>query len=686
MITIAGPLKRLGKSARVLRAFFIPERGALQPRPFTVVALLGLALGLLVSSLSPVQRLDWALYDSFVVISTRHATPAPSVVVVAIDDPSFAEIGLQWPWPRSLHATLLRELHAAGARAVAFDIIFDTPSSDPAEDADFAQAVRESGNVVLATDWQETVDQGYAVTQWINPVPELGEAARGTGVARLPLDPDGRVRRAPADFQGEPSLALAAARLLPGFAAPKDPEAVRLLRWNGDSRFGITTKSYYQVLERLLPAETFRDKIVVVGLSLPAAPVLRTADVFLTPYPKPFPGVEIQATALDTLLRSRAIRDPFVTWRATALLGIAVAVVLGFLFYRAGAFSGFALTVGVGLLLVAGSFFSYSFLQTRIPVFPPLLVSVIVFVVSYLYRFILGIMERRMILGAFKHYLAPAIVDSIMKDPGQLRLGGAAYDVSVIFTDLAGFSTISERLSPEALHDLLTRYFREMMDILLTENATLDKFIGDAIMVYFGCPVADATHPLQACRSALRMQGRLRELNEDWKRLGYPPLSMRIGINSGPVVAGNMGTESIFNYTILGDNVNLASRLEGVNKEYGTATIISEDTYRKVAEGVYARELDRIRVKGKTAPVAIYELAALSGELAPGAEEVFCAYADGLRSYRERRWSEAKDAFAAILAREPADGPAATMKARADEYGRNPPPDDWDGVYTMLHK
>jgi adenylate cyclase len=256
----------------------------------------------------------------------------------------------------------------------------------------------------------------------------------------------------------------------------------------------------------------------------------------------------------------------------------------------------------------------------------------------------------------------------------------------VIFTDLAGFSTISERLSPEKLHDLLTRYFREMMDILLTENATLDKFIGDAIMVYFGCPVADVTHPLRACRSALRMQDRLRELNADWKPLGYPPLSMRIGINTGSVVAGNMGTESIFNYTILGDNVNLASRLEGVNKEYGTATIISEDTYRKVADRVSARELDRVRVKGKSAPVAIYQLAALAGELAPSAAGLFSTYADGLRSYRERRWSEAEEAFTAILARDPDDGPSAIMKMRSDEYGRNPPPDDWDGVYTMLHK
>ncbi len=679
---------RLDTAARGVKGFFVPQRGALQPKPFAIMAALGVALGVLVSSLGSVQRLDWALYDRFVRLSTRQAAPAPSIVVVAIDDPSFQEIGLAWPWPRSLHAALVQALSEAGARTIAFDIIFDVPSSASENDAAFADAIRSAGNVVLASDWQETVDQEYSVTQWIEPIAELGGAARATGVARLPLDPDGKVRRAPMVFHGRPSLALAVAELQPGFRPPPDPSAPRLIHYNGATRFGVRTVSYYQALDykKMLPEDSLKDTVVLVGLSLAAAPVLTRSDVFLTPYLYPVPGVEIQAGMLDSLLRSRFIRDPFSTFTATALLSLALALLLALLYYRAGAFSGFALTLGLGLLLVIVGYLFHASLQTRLPVFPPLLTAAAVFAVSYLYRFLLGIAERRLILGAFKHYLAPAIVDRILKDPAQLRLGGAAYDVSVIFTDLAGFSTISEKLSPEKLHDLLTMYFREMMDILLVENATLDKFIGDAIMVYFGCPVADPSHPLQACRSALRMQQRLGELNTEWTTLGYPPLHMRIGINTGPVVAGNMGTESIFNYTILGDNVNLASRLEGVNKEYGTATIIGEDTWRQVADTVSARELDCIRVKGKSAPVAIYELAALAGELPARSVGTFSAYASGLRSYRERRWAEARDAFGEILQSEPGDGPSATMKARAEEYGRNPPPDDWDGVYTMLHK
>ncbi len=682
------PLRSVARAAGALRRFLVPERGKVEPAPYAIIAAIGLALGFALSSLSFVQRLEWALYDRFVVLSTSRSSPAPSIVIVALDEPSFQELDLAWPWPRAIHAALVRALKEAGARTIAFDIVFDAPGAVPEYDEDFAEAIAEAGNVVLASDWDETVDQGYTVTQWIDPAEVLAAGAAGAGVARLPLDPDGKMRRLPLLFAGRPSFALAIAELQPGFSRPPDAAASRLIRFNGVSRFGIRTVSYYQALDyaNLLPAGTFDDAIVLVGLSLAAAPVLTKSDAFSTPYPGTFPGVELHANALDSLLRSRFVRDPFSDLLPTALLGVALGAVLALLFYRAGAFTGLAVILGLGSLLVVGGYLSYTLLGTKLPVLAPFTAGVSVFVVSYLYRFLLGIAERRMILGAFKHYLAPAIVESILKDPTQLRLGGATYDVSVIFTDLAGFSTISEKLSPERLHDLLTMYFREMMDILLQENATLDKFIGDAIMVYFGCPVADPTHPLRACRAALAMQRRLAELNPGWAAQGYPALHMRVGMNSGPVVAGNMGTESIFNYTILGDNVNLASRLEGVNKEYGTGILLGQDTWRQVGGRVCGRELDWIRVKGKTAPVGIYELAALEGELPDRTASLYSAYAGGLHSYRQRRWEEASRIFAEILREDPGDGPSLTMKSRAEEYGRNPPPDDWDGVYTMLHK
>ena len=384
--------------------------------------------------------------------------------------------------------------------------------------------------------------------------------------------------------------------------------------------------------------------------------------------------------------RTRFIGEPFPTPLAVSLLGLVFALALAPLFYRQGAFFGLAITLGIILTLVFTGYLFYVAFQLKIPVVSPAVMIGTMFLLLYLYRFLLGVVERRMILGAFKHYLAPAIVDKILKDPSQLRLGGAVYHVTVIFTDLAGFSTISEKLSAERLHDLLTEYFREMMDILLEEHATLDKFIGDAIMVYFGCPVEENDHPLQACRSAIRMQRRVDVLNQLWRQKGLPPLHMRVGINTGPVVPATWERRA-FSITLSSETVSIsASRLEGVNKEYGTSTIISEDTYRLAAPFITARELDCIRVKGKTDPVAIYELASLAGESAVEKQCVFNMYAEGLALYRKRDWARAIGKFQTLLDRKLADVPARTMLERSVSYLENPPPDNWDGVYTMLHK
>jgi adenylate cyclase len=302
------------------------------------------------------------------------------------------------------------------------------------------------------------------------------------------------------------------------------------------------------------------------------------------------------------------------------------------------------------------------------------------------YRFTLTSSERRLIRRAFKHYVAPAIVDQMLADPSKLKLGGEEYEVTVLFSDLEGFTTLSEHLGPEALRLHLTGYFRDMIDRLLAERATLDKLIGDAIMVYFGCPVPDPAHPLQACRGALAMQRRMVELNAEWAARGLPQLRTRIGINTGRAVAGNMGTDTIFNYTIIGDCVNLASRLEGVNKEYGTLTIVGEDTWARVDGEFEGRELDWIRVKGKLKPVAIYELAGSRGELEGRRRDVFAHYAEGLAAYRDSRWGEARGAFGAALAIDPADGPSRTMAARCEQYALSPADRVWDGVHVMTSK
>ena len=669
-----------------LRRFFLPEQGLVRRAPFAAVAAAALAAGLALASSSLAQRVEWSVYDRFATIATLRPEPPDDIVAVAIDEPSFSEMRMQWPWPRSVHGRLIDALVKAGARTIVLDLLFDEPSTSD-EDRALAEAMRRAGNVVIASDRAVTSDRGYRIDQWVEPLPELADAAAAVAAVGVERDPDGVIRRAAGAIDGRPTVSLAAASRQPGFVPPPHPERPRLIHFLGATRRGIITVSYYQAIEPgLLAADMFRGKIVLVGRSLSTAAAIDEPDHFRTPVAVAMPGVEIHASQIDTLLRHRAIADPFERYLAL-LLWI---VVFGFV----AAIASFVLTPQVGLIAFGGSivlggaaaYFALATYHVRLPVVAPLIAAATVFISTAAYRFALGQRERRLIKRAFQHYVAPAIVKQMLDDPARLKLGGEAFDVTVIFTDLEGFTSVAERLTPEALRERLTTYFKAMMDVLLVEHATLDKFIGDAIMVYFGCPVPDAAHPQQACRAALAMQRRLTALNDEWRRVDGPALQMRIGINTGTAIAGNMGTDEIFNYTIVGDCVNLASRLEGVNKYYGTRIIVGEDTWNRVSSLVEGRELDWIRVKGKAHPVAIHELLSEANGLSDRMRRVRDGYAEGLRLYRQRSWNDAAAEFRTVLEFEPTDGPSQTLLERCVHAAQDPPPEPWDGVYEMATK
>ena len=669
-----------------LRRFFLPEQGVVRPAPFAAVAAAALAAGLVLASSSLAQRVEWGVYDRFATIATLRPQPPDDIVAVAIDEPSFSEMRMQWPWPRSVHAELIDTLVKAGAHTIVLDLLFDEASTSD-EDRALAEAVRRAGNVVLASDRAATTDRGYQIEQWVEPLPLLAEAAATVAAAGVERDPDGVIRRAAGAIDGRSTVSLAAALRQPGFVPPPDPERVRLIHFLGAPRRGIVTVSYYQAIEPgLLPADMFRGKIVLVGRSLSAAAAIDQPDHFRTPVAVAMPGIEIHASQIDTLLRRRAIADPFegyLAWLSWVVLAGIVAAI-----------ASFVLTPQIGLIALSGSivlgggaaYLLLTISYVRIPVIAPLIAAAAVFTSTAAYRFALGQRERQLIKRAFQHYVAPAIVKQMLDDPGRLKLGGEAYDVTVIFTDLEGFTGVAEGLTPEALRERLTTYFKAMMDVLLIEHATLDKFIGDAIMAYFGCPMPDAAHPQQACRAALAMQRRLSALNDEWHRAGVPALQMRIGINTGTAVAGNMGTDEIFNFTIIGDCVNLASRLEGVNKYYGTRIIVGEDTWNRVSSVVEGRELDWIRVKGKARPVAIHELLSEANALSDRMRSVRDRYAEGLRLYRRRSWNDAAAEFRAALEIDPTDGPSQTLLERCEHAAHDPPPEPWDGVYAMAAK
>ncbi len=294
--------------------------------------------------------------------------------------------------------------------------------------------------------------------------------------------------------------------------------------------------------------------------------------------------------------------------------------------------------------------------------------------------------QKRYIKEVFSKYMAPRVVEELIKDPGKLQLGGELRNISIFFSDVAGFSSISEKLTPQELVALLNEYLSEMTDIILKYEGTVDKYEGDAIIAFFGAPLAFEDHPERVCLAAIDMKRRLAELREEWRKKGTFELKVRMGINTGDAVVGNMGSRQRMDYTMMGDAVNLASRLEGANKYYGTYAMISESTYERVKDIVDVRELDLIRVVGKDQPIKVYELLGKKGTLPDYMYEMLKKYNEGLTLFRERQWDDAQSAFKAGLKIVPDDGPCKTYIERCKEFAKTPPPKKWDGVYRLKTK
>jgi len=290
--------------------------------------------------------------------------------------------------------------------------------------------------------------------------------------------------------------------------------------------------------------------------------------------------------------------------------------------------------------------------------------------------------QRRFIKSAFRYYLSPQVIDRVLDNPSLLRLGGERREISAFFSDVAGFTSISEHLSPEQLVALLNAYLSEMTDIILDLGGTLDKYEGDAIIAFWNAPVDQPDHALRACRAALRCQKRLAERREEFQHVYGHEVRMRVGLNSGPAVVGNMGSERRFDYTAMGDTMNLASRLEGAGKLYGVSILIGEETERRVRDAILAREVDIIRVVGKKQPVRIFELIGEKDEVPAGEVEKAARFGRALETYRAQRFSEAEAAFASLAG----DPVAALYAARSRQAAVSPPAADWDGIHELDRK
>lgn len=442
--------------------------------------------------------------------------------------------------------------------------------------------------------------------------------------------------------------------------------------------------SITDILHGRIPEDLLKDKIALIGTT-----AFGIQDLRVTPFQAHYPGVEIHATVIDNILHERFIIRP--DW--ADVVDLSAIFIIGFLFtFFLAKIRIFYSLIGAFLFGALFVYFNYKTFQRgyQVSMVYPLLNLLLVYGGITIYRYFREERDKRFIKSAFGQYLAPAIIDRLIANPESLKLGGEQKVLTVFFSDLVGFSTISEKLSAQELVELLNILLTEMTDIIMKYEGTVDKFEGDSIMAFYGAPLPLDDHARRACLASLDMQKRLDELRRQWKKEGRPELFMRIGLNTGSMVIGNMGSKNRMNYTIMGDSVNLASRLEGANKQYGTFNMISESTYNAAKDFVEVRKLDTIRVVGKSEPVAVYELICKKGELTPAQREKINLFTEGLAYYLELQWDKAIKSFQTIL-KNGDDAPSLTFIKRCEEFKIRPPVDNaadelWDGVYSLTEK
>nr|WP_246215753.1 adenylate/guanylate cyclase domain-containing protein [Microvirga makkahensis] len=591
----------------------------------------------------PFRLIEAKVFDILSIV----APPRPRVAgveVVAIDEPSFSEIGQRWPWPRELHARLAERLRAAGAKVIAFDIIFSEPST---EEADRRFAAILGPDVVLASDDVSTkLDHGVQVTR-VNPIEPFLDAGAVPGVASVTPDGDVYLRRMPTQPDGFAAEILRVA----GEPAEPPPEGA-LIQYFGPART-YPTVSYYQALdpETFLQPGRFRDKIVLVGLSLKAATSADAGapDTFPTAYTlttgELTAGVEVQATILDNLRHDLFV----VPVPRPAVLALLVAAAFG-----AAALSIRGVTWRTGLaalfmvaLLVAGAWFALRFGRLWAPPVLPAATALAVFGTRFGLDYARERQLRHAVSEAFSRYLSPDLVAELARDPGALRLGGERRNLSVLFCDVRGFTSLSESLKdqPERLTALINRLLDPLSEAVLAEGGTIDKYMGDCVMAFWNAPLPSPDHPRRAVRAAMRMMDAVTRLNaalrqEEGERA--PQFAVGIGINTGDCVVGNVGSRWRYDYSVLGDAVNLASRLESLSKEYNVPLILGPATAAAVRDDYVLIELDRIAVRGRATESAIFTVVAPASQRQdPAVAELSRLHAEALESLREGRRNEA---------------------------------------------
>jgi len=587
----------------------------------------------------------------------------------------------------------------AAAAAAAAAVSAAAAGAAPAELTSYGAV--QSSAAVSGRGGEAQIPHAEAV---VRNLPAMAAAAKADGYFNtLPDHGDGYFRRVPMLVRFHDRMAVPLSLSMLSVAYPDRPLRVRIAPFGVEEvRFGNERIPVAEDGQLLLnfrgPGETFRHisaaelldgrvdaaelqgKLVLVGVTATAV-----ADVRATPFDGVYPGVEIHATALDNILRDDFLHQP--RWTVLVEIGAILlsVLVLGAALGRA---RGVAAALVAALLIVGYLGFSqWLFLGTGVPlgIVYPLVAIALVYMTISVHHFVTVEREKRRTREAFSRYLNPQLAEMVSENPEMLALGGTRRCLTVLFSDIRGFTSISEGLEPETLVEILNVYLGEMTGIVFRHDGTLDKYIGDAIMAVWGAPVACEDHAARACAAALDMGQRLRDKHAEWAGRGWPRIDAGIGLHTGDMVSGNMGSSDHLSYTVIGDNVNLGSRLEGLTKNYGVSLLVSEATLAAAGGGFVARELDVVAVKGKALPVRIYELLGRAAE-ASRWDDLIARFEAALELFRGRNWQEAEAAFAALLEAYPGDGPSKTYIGRCRRFAAEPPPEDWGGITKMETK
>jgi adenylate cyclase len=741
------------KRLRILRRWFARRFG------YARLACLALLIGFAALRLADpavIEEIRVRTFDTFQRIEPRVKTARP-VAIVDIDEASLAKLG-QWPWPRTRIADMVTNLTKLGALVIGFDVIFAEPdrlnpdvAADtfrnlddetkgklralPSNDQVLADAMRQS-RVVLGqsgiTQVLTELDKSLPVTglAMLGEDPQrsmfkfkgllrntqvLEQAAAGRGVFTINPERDGIVRRVPVITEAQgvtmPSLSFEILRVVTGTDTIFIKSEKTLIKSVGVKGFQVPTDvngqlwvhfanpdptlyvSAVDAIEGRVTSEKIRGKLVLIGTS-----AVGLNDIKTTPVSEAMPGVEVHAQVLEAALTGSILSQPFygpwLEFVAALLLGILV-IALAPLF---GPVSLVAVGAVFATLLVGTSWYFYTQQRLLIDFTYPLLSTTAIYLTLIFTSFVREQKQRRQIRSAFSQYLSPAYVELLAQSPEKLVLGGEQREMTIMFGDTRGFTSISEtyKNDPQGLTALMNRFLTPLTDAILERKGTIDKYMGDAVMAFWNAPLDDKQHQLNACEAAVDMLERVGKLNkvreEEAREGGYAhiPLNIGVGLNTGTCVVGNMGSDKKFNYSVFGDSVNLASRLEGQSKQYGFPIIVGSNTALAVKEKFAILELDFIMVKGKKEPEVIYAIAGRQDTAQSGRfQRLRNLTIEMLACYRSRDWEGALEA----IARGRTSDEAGTLEllynlyeARIKGYQDSPPPEDWNGAFALLTK